>query len=266
MTRGVVIFAHDSGRVKYTEFASWSAKRINRYLDLPVTIVTDSEDLDRSVFDQVIQKNPRANGSRDPGDGQLVDWLNLDRFCAWDLSPYDETLLLDADYLVSSAQLSCLFGCDQDILSMRWAYDITNRKTYEDMNFFGRHHQPSAWATVIYFKKTQTAKLVFDMMQMIQENWHHYRDLYGVSERRYRNDYSLAIASNNVMGHTGDWPCIPWSMANIESDCVIKQVDHDEFHISYRDSKTKERYISVRSQDLHVMNKTNLGDLVGTGS
>jgi len=41
MTRGVLLFAFNSPKYNYYEMAEYNAKRINHYLNLPVTIVTE---------------------------------------------------------------------------------------------------------------------------------------------------------------------------------------------------------------------------------
>lgn len=250
MTRGAVILARDSGDVSYTQLAACSAKRIQRHLDIPTTIV---------------QIQCEANGARQIGD-HAVPWYNLDRYRAWDMSPYDETLLLDADYVVSSDQLRKLFGSQQDLLAMRYAYDVTARRDYQDLNWFGRHRMPSAWATVVYFRRSRVAEMIFHMMGMIQNHWTHYKNIYGITERRFRNDYALAIALNVVHGHQGSWPAIPWCMANADPDCDVRQIDADDFEVVFRDSQDRSRRVVVRAQDMHVMNKLALGDLIADPS
>jgi hypothetical protein len=251
MTRGALIFAQDSKNFKYSELAAWSALRIERHLSVPVTIITDQQAI--------------SNGSRVFGDIS-IPWKNLGRCLAYQLSPYDQTIVLDADYVVCSNQLATLFGSTQDILCMRQAYDVTARRNYDDLNYFGRHHMPSAWATVMYFRRSHAAELIFDMMQMIQDHWYHYKNLYGITERRFRNDYALAIASNTVYGHIGKWPTIPWTMANLESDCELEQLDLDVFDIRYADQTNRIRRCRIASQDFHAMGKTQLGAIVGSSS
>lgn len=250
MTRGAVILARDSGNVLYTQLAAWSAERIQRHLDIPTTIV---------------QIQSEANGTREIGD-HAVPWYNLDRYRAWEMSPYDETLLLDADYVVSSDQLRTLFGSEQDLLSMRYAYDVTARRDYQDLNWFGKHRMPSAWATVMYFRRTRVTEMIFYMMGMIQHHWTHYKDIYGITERRFRNDYALAIALNVVHGHQGIWPAIPWRMANADPDCDVHQIDSDDFEISFQNAQNRSRCVVVRAQDIHVMNKSALGELIADPS
>lgn len=259
MTKGVVIFAFDVGDISYTNIAQWSAKRIQHYLGLPVCLITDQQPANADMFDHVVIAESAGNGYRDG-----TAWKNLGRHRAYQLSPYDHTVMLDADYVVASDQLNVLFDIDQDILSMRWAYDITGRRDYDDLNYMGRNRMPSSWATVMYWRRSTAAEMVFGMMEMIESNWQHYRNIYGITERRFRNDYALAIASNTVMGHQGQWPEIPWSMANVESDCVLSCLDDDVFEVCYRDSKQKLRKSLIAQQDFHAMDKRALEAIIGS--
>ncbi len=103
MTKGALLFAFNSPKYNYYEMAVATAKRINHFLDLPVTIVTDKKSLPDIIdytFDKTIFTVADASNKRDWGV-----WINKGRFQAYDLSPYDETLLLDTDYMVNSDKL-----------------------------------------------------------------------------------------------------------------------------------------------------------------
>jgi hypothetical protein len=257
MTAGVMIFAFDSDHISYTTLARNLARRIARHLDLPVSVITDQSELQQCTeFDHVIMAESAQNGIRNQ-----VPWKNLDRYRAYELSPYDQTLMLDADYLVCSDRLKILFDQDQDFLPMPRAFDVTSRRDYSDLNFFGRHNMPSAWATVMYWRRSRTAEMIFGMMRMIQHNWAHYRDLFGISERRFRNDYAVAIACNTIMGHLGHWPAIPWPLANIESDCELNQLGPDSFSVGYHDQQGRSKHLILTGQDFHAMDKLCLGAL-----
>jgi len=102
MTRGVILFAFNSPKYDYYEMAVAAAKRINHFLKLPVTVVTDVESVRETdyQFDKTIITIPDKNNKRDWGV-----WINKGRYKAFEFSPYDETLLLDTDYMVNSDKL-----------------------------------------------------------------------------------------------------------------------------------------------------------------
>jgi len=105
MTQGVLIFAFNNEETDYVAMAEWSAKNIRRHLNLPVSIITDGE-CNTDVFDQVIHAQPETGGTRYFEDyNQTVTWHNAGRVNAYELTPYDQTLVLDADFVVAGDML-----------------------------------------------------------------------------------------------------------------------------------------------------------------
>jgi len=262
MKQGVLLFAHDNHEISYTKIAAWSAQRIKRWLDLPVCLVTDKPCPD-PVFDHVITQAPQCSSeSRYFADlDRTVAWFNHDRCQAFDLSPFDQTILLDVDYVVAGNELRSVLDIPTDIATPRWAYDVTAMSDLADLNYFGHHRMPVAWATMVMFRKTNAARMVFDMMAMIKTHWHHYRNLYHLTQSKYRNDFALAIALNTVYGHQGTWPEIPWRLATIEPQHRLTQLDTDSFRVDYV-LDGKPRWISLQNMDFHAMGKSYLGDIV----
>lgn len=263
MTQGVVLFAHDNDDIKYSRIAIWSAHRIKRLLGLPVCLVTSETDICDPVFDVIVQQPKDSVQSRYFADlDRPVTWFNHDRCSAFAVSPFDHTLLLDVDYVVSSCDLLRLFDIPADIAAPRWALDVTGSNDFADLNCFGRNRMPMAWATVVMFRRTVVAEMVFDMMAMIQRNWRHYRDLYGISQSKYRNDFALAIALNTVYGHRARWPEVPWKLATVEPAHRLTQIDQDSFRVDFV-ADGKARWIKLENQDFHAMGKSFLGDIIG---
>ena len=102
--RGVLLFAFNSPKFNYYDMAVATAKRANHFLGLPVTLVTDEDSLPKAPtykFDNVILTEPDKNNKRDWGV-----WINKGRYRAYEFTPYDETILLDVDYVINSNKLS----------------------------------------------------------------------------------------------------------------------------------------------------------------
>ena len=248
MTRGVVIFATDSDQIKYSDLAKWSQQRIEQYLSLPVTILSNT--------------SPGDNVRWFDDFGQNVKWNNLDRCLAYDLSPYDQTLVLDADYVVNSNQLACLFDSNQPFLCHGHAVDVTNQNDFQHVNCFGKFQMPMAWATVMYFDRSQHAHAVFEFMKMVQQNWQHYRSIYQFNNHLYRNDYALTIALTVLNGYRVDWPRIPWSLLSIEPKHRLQQITEHGFRVEFATPQGKPRYIELEACDFHAMGKKSLGELI----
>ena len=247
MTVGALIFARNNEQIDYVSMAQWSAKNIKRHLGISTHIITDDSTL--------------TDNSRYFSDVGNVIWHNLNRMDAYKLTPWDRTLVLDADYVVASNQLKSLLEVDQDFLAHRWAYDVTSCNSIERLNYFGNNRMPMWWATVIMFRKSRQAELIFDSMQMIRDNWTHYRELYKNSTATYRNDHALSIALGIVNGHTLDHAGIPWALASLTPDHKLTQIDQDRYRVDFIDAENRPRWVELQ-QDFHAMGKQQLGEIV----
>jgi hypothetical protein len=264
MTTGVLIFAHNNEHIDYLAMANWSAKNIRRHLNLPVAVVTDQAPPHDYKFEQVILAKTTGEHLRSFADiNKNVTWYNGNRVDAYSLSPWGQTLVLDADYVVASNQLLTLLDVDQNFLAPSQAYDITGLQTFEDLNVYGRNKMPMSWATVMMFRRSKTAEMIFDCMTMIKQNWNHYRNLYGISRGTYRNDFALSIAMNIVDGHTLSTPGIPWKLASLTPEHKLTQVEQDTYRVEYTTQDNKSRYITI-NHDFHAMGKGHLGAIIAS--
>ena len=251
MTTGALIFARNNEQIDYEAMAQWSAKNIERHLGIPTHIVTD---------------DAHNNNTRHFTDVGTVTWHNHNRMDAYRLSPWDCTLVLDADYIVASNQLQSVLEADQEFLAHRWAYDVTGCNTFEGLNYFGQNCMPMWWATVMMFRRSRHAELIFDSMQMIRDNWTHYKKLYKNNSPSYRNDHALSIALGIVNGHTLNHDGIPWALASLTPEHQLTQIDIDEYRIDFINREQTARWIKLRNQDFHAMGKQQLGEIVASNS
>jgi hypothetical protein len=267
MNSGAVIVALRNAQMDYMALAAWSAGNIRRHLDLPVAVITDDTQADTSMFDRVIVvETPQDAGFRNLDNTQPAIWQNTNRVDAFDLSPWGRTLLLDADYVVASADLRVIVDSAAAISTHRWAYDVTGGNDLSGLNWFGTSRMPQWWATVMVFDRSDRSRMVFDCMRMIRDNWPHYERIYGVSKGLYRNDQALSIALNIENGHTLETTDIPWRLATVMPECDIRVMAQDQYHISYQDGQGRDRYIVTKGQDLHVMAKKALEVIVANTS
>lgn len=265
MTQGVLIFAFNNEQTDYLAMAEWSAGNVRRHLNLPVSIVTNTE-YTGTAFDHVIQANAESGGTRYFEDyDTTVTWHNAGRVDAYALTPYDQTIVLDADYVVASNNLKRLLNANQDFLCHRLAFDLAGQTDMRGLNTFGNYDMPMWWATVMMFRKSNTAQYIFDSMQMVRDNWQHYRDLYNIDRATYRNDFALSIALGIVSGHTMKVDEIPWALASVMPNTqLMRCIDTDSYIIKYTDSDQKLKHMSFEGLDFHAMGKKHLGDIVET--
>jgi hypothetical protein len=184
---------------------------------------------------------------------------------AYTLTPYNQTLVLDADYIVASDQLQSVLDSTEDFMCHRTAYDVTGLQTFDDLNVFGQHQFPMWWATVMMFRTSERARLIFESMQMIRDNWTHYRNLYANSRSTYRNDHALSIALNIENGHTLKNTDIPWGLASSTPEHRLTQLDQDRYRVDFVTADKRPRWIELTT-DFHAMGKQQLGDIVANNS
>ena len=268
MTTGALIFAFDTEHTRYLDMAAFCAERVQQFLNIPVAVVTNNPAAENeTVFDQVIYADTLGTNSRWFGDlKQHVTWHNSNRVDAYNLSPWDQTLVLDADFVVNSDHLVRVLTSPQEFMCFRSAFNLA-RPEEEFLNTFGTYQFPMYWATVMMFRRSNTAQYIFDCMQMIRENWKHYRDLYHISQPTYRNDYALSIALGIVSGHTLKVDAIPWNMASVIPEHSLTYQDrlgYESWIIEYQNSQGKNKQISFAGVDFHAMGKRDLGAIVET--
>lgn len=248
MTTGALIFAYNNEVTDYVAMAQWSAKNIERHLGIPTHIVTGNA--------------PGGNSRYFIDYDTNVTWHNRSRMDAYNLSPWDQTLVLDADYVVASNQLKTLLDSNEEFLAPSRAFDIVGLNDFFGLNYFGSYKMPMLWATVMMFRKSTKAELIFDSMEMIRDHWNHYRMLYNNNVASYRNDHALTIAVNLVNGHTGEYPQVPWGLASLTPDHKLTQLNKDSYRIDYQSQEEKPKWITISGQDFHAMGKKHLGDIV----
>ena len=261
MTTGALIFAYNNAQTDYVAMAAWTAKNIRRHLGIPVALVTDRPT--ELKFEQVIIQPSDSDNGRWFSDYETnVKWHNQTRANAYELTPWSQTLVLDADYVVASDQLKTILSSTEEFLAHRWAYDITGLDNFSGLNYFGAYHMPMTWATVMMFRRGEHAQLIFETMIMIRDNWTHYRNIYKNSNGTYRNDHALSIALGVVNGHTLDHVGIPGNLASLTPDHQLTQLAPDHYRVDYVNSDQKPKWIELRNQDFHAMGKKSLGEIV----
>ena len=254
--KGVLLFAFNNEKIDYYEMAIATAKRANHFLDLPVSVVTDISTKVNN-YDYKFDKTFIVESNKSNKKNKHV-WINKGRYQAYELSPYDETLLIDTDYLINSDMLNRLSDFYEDFMCPNKTKFLLNENIGQE--FMSTTSFPTLWATVIAFKKTLLSKQLFDCIKAVQENYLHYINLYNIMTGLYRNDYALTIAHRIINGHyENKTNYIPWSLTHIADNInVVKNTDR-EFNTEYtmvkEDTKARNQYIIVKDTDFHCMNK-----------
>jgi hypothetical protein len=244
--RGVVLFAFNTDAVDYVAIAEQSARLIHYTLNLPVTLITDKE-IDTTYIDQTVIVENNINNVR-KGYANLTAWRNGNRYQAYELSPYDETLLIDSDYLMLDWSLLKLFDATHD-------YQIMGSNKFlkaVSPTLMSATSIPQVWATVVVFKKTLKTQLLFSLAGRIQRNYDYYRRLYNITATNFRNDFAFAIANNIINGYAQD-NLIPWTMLTAENP--IDNIEPRPNGLIVREDT--HAYLIPR-QNLHIIDKDYL--------
>ena len=248
-SRGVVVFAFNTD-TDYVAIADQTSQLIAHSLGLPVTLVTDLDSKPKFAYDQVIRIDNNA-GNNFIGNDTSKQWKNFGRYLAYDLSPYNDTILVDTDYLVLDGSLLKLFKTNFDYRLMHHNQTPAG-PSYEHM---GETSLPFVWATVVLFRKTERSRLFFNLVGRIQRNYSYYRRLYNIRERNFRNDYAFTIANNILSGYSiNEEQGIPWTMFTVDKKIESIPYITDNF-LQIRHADTA---VVVPRQNIHVMDKEYL--------
>jgi hypothetical protein len=259
MTVGALLYAFD-GEICYTKFAVACAQRIKLYLDIPVSLVTDSQTND-PVFDQVIKVDSQASRNRRwwADTETSTTWKNFGRSTAFDLSPYDRTLLIDVDYVVNSDNITQLLDNKNSFFAHNTVCSV-HLPTVRQQKF-GIKNTDMWWATLVVFDRSDFSKDIFSVWKMVENHYRYYADFFGFESQQFRNDHALSIALLVANGGTMPNNCnIPWPLMNADPGVAVVR-NLDEYKILYsvmEQGQKKYRRISTKDQDLHVMGKSYL--------
>jgi hypothetical protein len=269
MTKGVLIFAQNNSEIDYAKISLYTAMRVKEFLQVPVTLVTDSKDwlLDSQptaadVFDQIISIDSDTTQTKKFYDGTLASktltWKNLNRADCYDLSPYDETLVIDSDYIISSNNLSAVWSSPKNFLIYRDSFDLAQWRDDSSFRYLNQLSIPFYWATAFYFKKTQDTEAFFNLVKYIKQNWSYYRALYNIDSTVFRNDFAFSIALN-MMGEEF-FGKLPGKMNYILDRDVLVKIKENSFQFLVEKKNYSGEYIATKTTglDMHIMNKYSL--------
>lgn len=253
-SKGVLLFAFNTKNINYVEIANRNSKLIEKFLNLPITLVTDSPDQASYPYHNIIfydKHLQKKENTRFGYSGNVLTWKNLDRYSAYELSPYDITLILDVDCLILSKNLLNMFDTtiDYQILKLSHGqYKQVETKSTSQINH--------VWATCIIFRKTKKSELLFQLVDRIQNNYTYYRNLFYIVESNFRNDYAFAIADHILNGYSSNiQTSIPWSLLIIlQKILAFRLLENNLIKIDIKDQKS----LVVSLQDIHIVDKSIL--------
>jgi hypothetical protein len=195
--KGFLTFAFNTLDIDYLDLAYRLALSIKEtQKENNISLITDSftadkiKDKHEDIFDTIIIKGKTDRGHKDFSHEAL----------AWDLTPYKQTIKVEADILI-------LTSIDHwwDILDTRDVVLTTNvfKHTGElitnrsQRRLFDDNDLPDVYNAIYYFRYTRESQRFFDIVKQIYNNWAWFRDDYLIN-CRYENpvtDEVFAIAA-----------------------------------------------------------------------
>jgi len=275
MSKGILLFAHNSKELDYVKMALIAGGLAKKNLNLPVSIVTDKESVAwakkskiynkcKRVFDKIIiiPAPPKTNKRRlSDGDSlATVPFINSSRSSAYELTPYEQTLLIDTDFLIFTDNLNQYWNIPGDVKISSAINDIFhgNRLGYNDL-FVSDTGVHLYWATTVMFNKSVESELFFKLVDEIKNNYAVYGEIYRFETVQYRNDIAFSVAKHILQGHV--------STTVNSLPPVLSSIDRDELY-SVTGSKLKlfidnisadtAFAVAVQDVDIHIMNKQSL--------
>lgn len=204
MSRGFCLLAQNNGTTDYIRQAHALALSLHMFnKDQKISLITNDivPEEWQEAFDQIIPI-PWSDNAADS------DWKIENRWKVYHASPYEETIVLEADMLITS-----------DIthwwkeLSKRELFFVSNVRTYRDelvtktyyRKAFVSNDLPNLYSAIHYFKKGDTAKEFYNLLEIVVNNWALFYSKY--AKENYQNwcsiDLCAAIVSK-ILGNEKD--------------------------------------------------------------
>jgi hypothetical protein len=259
MTQGCLIFAYD-GDILYGPQAVLAACLVRKHLNIPVSLVTDATTMStlkgHQVFENIyIREVGDVTNTRIINDTKVI-WKNTNRSSAYDITPYDRTLVIDSDFLVLSDRLTHYLNSNADFMICPNMQDLHPDRTGSQV-LADPASVPMLWATNIVFNKTPEVAALFNLVEHIRENWIYYCGLYKFNSIRFRNDYAFTIACHTLGGFGLDkfYVNLPEPVWFTDKDQLVK-ISGDTLTWAMNSNNTQ--FVRTQGQDIHMMNKHDL--------
>ena len=122
-------------------------------------------------------------------------WKVENRWKLYRSSPYDETIVLDADMLVlDNIEHVWKFSNERDLFFTSSVVDYKSRIVVDDTyrKMFVANDLPNLYSGMCYFKKSQLAEDFFKLLEFITNNWN--KIFYEVAPKNMQNFYSFDVS------------------------------------------------------------------------
>lgn len=270
MSVGILLVAHDNEVIQYGKLAELNAVLCKRVLPgVKVALITDDQTQFNPIgFDKIIRVDAPTNTPRyyiDKKTSQPGVFRNRTRTNIYDLSPFEETLVIDLDYLVFDPRT--LMHLSERPFDVMLNQDV--RSVYGCMNPVVKKLDvssiPQKWATVVYWRRGKIAEKYFKIVKHVETQYEWFAKLYGYSPKLYRNDFAFSIAAHVMNGYSN----MNLLVGDLPNSKLLFSWDYDHlvgYHpgglIIAADLNGKPFPVRTKNQNVHFMNKISLNEHV----
>lgn len=281
MSRGFLMFAHNNEQIDYGLIALCNGLMIRDYYpDAGIALVTDAgtlnwliesrgQSLVDSVFTHIIvEETDNSVQKRRYLDtistAHELPWHNKTRVQAYGITPFEETIMLDSDYLIGNDSLKHCWGSRSDIRMNKQVVTLD----YEQPHMDERRLEPFGiamyWATCVYFTKSEVSETFFNLVEHVKDNYDYYQHIYRFPGVLYRNDYAFSIAAHIMSGwEEGCIDPLPVTklLTSFDWDELVDVPTKGDFVFLVNDQQERWKFTFNRTSGLnvHVMNKFSIG-------
>lgn len=187
MTKGYLVMAQGEQYARQAEALARSIKKTQSCISR-LSVITECE-VDSSLFDRVIRiEDDLAVNS---------NWKIENRIKFYDLTPYDETVILDSDMLFLS-DVSHWWRLFEKYNMLFTSKVMTYREEIVTENFYRRaftfNQLPNIYSAFTYFKKSPEAKEFFKLVKSIVLNWKEWSSEYAPIHQQKNPSIDLAMS------------------------------------------------------------------------
>jgi hypothetical protein len=274
--KGICIFCYNNEQIDYVKLSIICSLLAKKNLNLPIALITDTNtesyiesnfntDLIDNCFDYIISQNiTHESNKRIHNDSPWYEFVapfyNTNKQNVFNLSPFNQTLLIDSDYLIYTDNLNKIFDQGVNLATFDNAKSIRNDNPLLGEIYLNPNGIKMYWSTAIYFTKDKINSIFFNLWNHVKENYDYYQMLYKFPSGLYRTDFAISIANHILNGRSQGNFCTNLPQKQMyyssQNDNLI-DVKNDSLLFVANDVKENWKDIAVKwsNLDVHVMNK-----------
>lgn len=231
--RGYITVAENSKSGDYLKMAYALALSLKvsdqKCSDLTVCVPEGTEvpDKYRKVFHNVVEMYGKDRS-------MYSEWKVLNKWKVYNLSPYQETVLLDADMLFPplGEDISPWWDnmCNSDIFPCVMPRTYRNERIVinDYRKAFEANNLPMLYTAFFYFRKSERTKEYFDLIRDVTDLWSHLK--YHLDERQFPIEATRAFGENYTWYHY--MPDLPTKLSGDLAFSVAAKLMNFQFPIN----------------------------------